>query len=248
MASLNRPLVLALTLDETFAKGERKDLETLLDIMDSSQEDLRLVYMSHETAEVLIRLAAEAELPVPEMFLADTGTTALKGDGTGTIEPLQRNIIQLWPGKDAVTRTLTGVPGVTLKDDDAPCRQAIEFENEEALTATREKVDEIGCHVAMRGSSRVDVLPYGVDMGSSLGRWFVQENISPAHVLAFGESEGDLSLFGRGWRGAVFAHAPEELKREAGQYHNVRVTDSDGPAAVLDVLRYHGWLEMSGVG
>lgn len=247
MASLNRPLVLALTLDETFTAGERKDHDALLDVMDSSQENLRLVYMSHESSETLIQLAAKAELPVPEMFLADTGTTALKGNGEGTIEPLQRNIIQLWPGKEAVTRALKPVSGITLKEDDAPCRQAIEYESEDALQSAREKVDEIGCHVASRGFGRMDILPYGVDMGSSLGRWFVQENISPAHVLAFGESMGDLSLFGRGWRGAVFSHAPDELKAEAGQYHNVRIAAADGPAAILDILRYYGWLEMSGV-
>jgi hydroxymethylpyrimidine pyrophosphatase-like HAD family hydrolase len=247
MATLNRPLVLALTLDETFANADSKDRDALLDVMDSSPDKLRLIYMSHESAQTLIQLAARAELPVPEMFLADTGTTALKGDGAATIEPLQRNIVQLWPGKETVTRLLNPVPGLKLLEDDAPCRQAIEFENDEAQEAARQKIDGIGCHMSLRGGNRADVLPFGVDLGSSLGRWFVQENISPAHALAFGETLGDLSLFGRGWKGAVFAHAPDELKREAGQYHNVQIAKADGPAGVLSVLRFFGWLELSGV-
>jgi hydroxymethylpyrimidine pyrophosphatase-like HAD family hydrolase len=247
MSMLSRPLVLAITLDESFATAAASERERMLGVFDASAEDLKLVYMSHESSGTLIQLAARAELPVPAMFLADSGTTALKGDGTGTIEPLQRNIIQLWPGKDSVTRALKDLPGVKLVDDDAPCRQAIEIESDEAFETARAKADEIGCHLSTRRGTRRDVLPFGVDLGSSLGRWMVQENISPANVLAVGQYVGDASLFGRGWRGALFAQAQDALRAEAGSYHNVYTARTNGPQAVMDGLRYFGWLAMSGV-
>ncbi len=247
MSSISRPLILSTILDESFTESDKNDLSTLLDIFDSSQENLRLVYMSHDNSENLIQLAAKAELPVPEMFLADTGTTALKGDGTGTIEPLQRSIIQLWPGKDAVHKALSELPGVKTLEDDAPCRQSIKIDNEEAVEALKLKIDEIGCQIERIGDHDAAILPYGVDMGSSLGRWFVQENISPSQAISFGVSAADVSLFGRGWRGGIYAGAPESLLKEAGEYHNVHVSKSTGATAVLETLRHFGWLEMTGV-
>jgi hydroxymethylpyrimidine pyrophosphatase-like HAD family hydrolase len=244
-ARLARPLVLAIDLDESFVEVSAPDSRSeLFSLFEQSADDLRLVYMSHESAEKLIQLAAQAELPIPEVFMADSGTTVLKGDGTGTIEPLQRSIIQLWPGKEAVTKALGELDGVSLKSDDAPCRQGIRVESDESLEAVRSKIDEMGCHLEARGEAEWDVLPYGVDKGSTLGRWIVETNISPNSLLAIGEAEGDMCLFGRGWRGAVFAHAPEHLREEANRFHNVYILDEDGPKAVLQALRKHGWLEL----
>jgi hypothetical protein len=237
---LNRPLVLAIDLDETFLTTDASSKQELLDIFDASRQQLHLVYTSHDTAEALIGLAAKAELPVPDVFLSDSGTTALKGDGSGTIDTLQRNIIQLWPGKAAVGRIVESIEGTELLDDDSPCRQAVKYENEEAYEALVKGADQIGCHLVLRRHNRADVLPYGVDKGSSLGRWVVEENHNPMHVLAFGESLGDVSLFGRGWRGVCFPHGPQEMIEEATRFHNVYVAKADGPAGVLDdlFLRY----------
>jgi hydroxymethylpyrimidine pyrophosphatase-like HAD family hydrolase len=242
---LQRPLVLALDLDSSFLEGEESERSDLLDLLDHSREQLHLIYMSHGTAEELIGLAAQATLPVPDIFLADSGTTALKGDGSATVEPLQRNILQLWPGKEVVTRTIKDLEGVEMLEDDAPCRQAVKYENDEAYEALRAKVEGIGCHLQLRRNNRVDLLPYGVDKGSSLGRWIVQKNISPEHVLAYGESLGDVSLFGRGWKGVCFPHGPEEMVAEATRFHNVYVAKHDGPAGVLDGLRHFGWISMA---
>jgi hydroxymethylpyrimidine pyrophosphatase-like HAD family hydrolase len=242
---LIRPLILALDLDETFLEGDAQAKQDLQDLLDSNKEQIRLVYTSHGTAEELIGLAAKAELPVPDVFLSDSGTTALKGDGSGTIDQLQRNIVQLWPGKAAVTRLVDKVEGATLLEDDSPCRQAVQYDTEEALEALRQGADDIGCHLVLRRHNRVDVLPYGVDKGSSLGRWVVEENITPMHVLAFGESLGDVSLFGRGWKGVCFPHGPQEMVAEATRFHNVYVAKFDGPAGVIDGLRHHGWVAVA---
>jgi hydroxymethylpyrimidine pyrophosphatase-like HAD family hydrolase len=239
---LTRPLVLAIDLDETFLQADAASKQELLDLLDGSREQLHLVYTSHDTAEGLIGLAAKAELPVPDVFFSDSGTTALKGDGSGTIDTLQRNIIQLWPGKTAVSRIVDAIEGANLLDDDSPCRQAVHYENEEAYEALVKGADSIGCHLVLRRNNRVDVLPYGVDKGSSLGRWVVEENHNPMNVLAYGESLGDVSLFGRGWRGVCFPHGPEEMIKEATRFHNVYVAKADGPAGVLDGLRHFGWI------
>ena len=243
-ARLTRPLVLALDLDETFAASDTDARNKLFSVFEAHADDVKLVYMSHQSAEKLITLAAEAELPVPEVFMADSGTTVLKGDGTGTIEPLQRNIIQLWPGKESVQRHLEGVEGISLLEDQAPCRQAIKVESAESLETLQEKMNEIGCHFEQRGEGEYHVLPYGVDKGTTLGRYLVEKNVDPESVVAFGEAVGDDCLFGRGWRGAVFGHAAESVREMGERFHNVVVLDTDGAPAVLEALYEHGWLEI----
>jgi hypothetical protein len=120
--SLVRPLVLALDLDSTFVENFPEERQQFIELVTSSKHAARLVYMSHDSAENLIRLAADAGLTVPDMILADSGTTALKGDGTGTVEPLQRSILQLWPGKDAVVRAMKGIEAIWPLEDLALCR------------------------------------------------------------------------------------------------------------------------------
>ena len=244
-AKLARPVMLAIDLDESFTQSDSGMREQLFGLIEESADDVRLVYMSHDSAENLIGLAASAELPVPEVFMADSGTTVLKGDGTGTIEPLQRNIIQLWPGKEAVQKALNEIEGVSILSDDAQCRQAFKAEGEEAIEQVRAKVDSLGCSFEPRGENEYYVMPYGVEKGSTLGRYLVESNIAPTSVLAFGETEGDQCLFGRGWRGAIFSHAPQSLKDTAGRFHNVHVLEESGAIAVLQALRSHGWLEMA---
>lgn len=244
-ATLVRPLVLAVDLDATFAAGDGSNREILFSVLEAHADDVRLIYMSHASAEDLIGVAADAELPVPAVFMADSGTTVLKGDGTGTIEPIQRNIIQLWPGKPAVLKHVAEIDGVSPIDDEAQCRQAVKIDTDEALETLRAKADELGCHLDRRGDGEWNILPYGVDKGTTLGRYVVEENLAPNAVLAIAEHTGDDCLFGRGWRGGVFAHADTELKEFGDRFHNVTVLEKSGAAGVLDALRVQGWLELA---
>lgn len=244
-AALVRPLVLAVDLDETFAAGDGSNRETLFSVLEAHADDVRLIYMSHDSAEKLIGIAADAELPVPAVFMADSGTTVLKGDGTGTIEPIQRNIIQLWPGKETVMKLIEELDGVTAIEDEAPCRQGVKVEGEEPLEALRARVDDVGCQIDRRGDGEWNILPFGVDKGTTLGRYVVEENLAPNSVLAIAEHTGDDCLFGRGWRGGVFAHADTELKEFGDRFHNVTVLEQSGAAGVMDALRAQGWLELA---
>jgi hydroxymethylpyrimidine pyrophosphatase-like HAD family hydrolase len=244
-ARLARPLLLSLDLDETFAASPAEARADLFALFEAHADEVQLVYTSHEPAEKLIEIAASAELPVPAMFMADTGTTVLKGDASGTVEPLQRNIIQLWPGKESVQKALGDASGVSLIDDGALCRQSVKAESEEAMQALQEKVAELGCHYAERGENEYYVLPYGVDKGTTLGRYLVEANVNPNDVLAIGEAEGDDCLFGRGWRGAAFGHAVASVKDIGNRFHNVVVLDESGAPAVLEALRQHNWLELA---
>lgn len=245
MPNLNRPLVLCIELDQSFVDAPTEDREAFLHLCEENHEHLKLVYMSHDNAQNLISRAAQAEMPVPELFLADSGTTLLKGDGTGSVESLQRNIIQLWPGKEQVVKALGAVEGVTVTADDAPCRQGVEVSGEEATEALEAKVGEMGCDLERRGENAFDVLPYGVNKGTTLGRWIVEANVNPNNVLSFGDGMGDENLFGRGWRGAVYAHAPDGLKEEGGRYHNVTLLENSAFKGTMEALRRQGWMEMA---
>ncbi len=244
-AKLSRPLVLAIDLDPTFPQSDPEARADLFALFEAHLDDVRLVYMSNGSADQLIQLAADAELPVPEVFMADAGTTVLKGDGSGAIEPLQRNIIQLWPGNDAVENAIKEIEGLELQPDGALCRETVKANSAEALEALREKAQQLGCHLERCGEDLYFVFPYGVEKGTTLGRFLVEANINPNNVLSIGEVIGDMCLFGRGWRGAVFAHAPAELREDASRFHNVVILEHSGAEGVLEALRAHGWLEMA---
>ena len=243
-ARLVRPLLLSIDLDDTFVESSAEARADLFALFEAHADDVQLVYTSHEPAEKLIEIAARAELPVPAMFMADSGTTVLRGDASGTVEPLQRNIIQLWPGKESVQKAIKAIAGLTLLEDGALCRESVKVEGEEALQTLQEKVQELGCHVDLKAPGEYFVLPYGVDKGTTLGRFLVEKNVNPNDVLAMGEAEGDDCLFGRGWRGAAFGHAVDSVREIGDRFHNVVVLKTSGAEAVLEALRQHNWVEV----
>ena len=57
-ASLVRPLVLAIDLDETFAASDATARDALFSLLETHADDARLIYMSHGSAEHLIGIAA----------------------------------------------------------------------------------------------------------------------------------------------------------------------------------------------
>ena len=158
---------------------------------------------------------------------------------------MQRDIIQLWPGKEAVQKALGEIEGVTLDDDSAPCRQRFEVTGDEVMEQVREKAVVLGCHINMRRENAYDLLPYGIDKGTTLGRYIVEKNINPNSVLAIVEANGDQCLFGRGWRGATFAHAPQHLRDFSDRFHNAMALKESGPKGVLEAIKTHMWIERS---
>jgi hypothetical protein len=137
------------------------------------------------------------------------------------------------------------LPAETVQPVWVSCRALSEQAPGTYKGALKVKADELGCHIDRRGDGEWNILPFGVDKGTTLGRYVVEENLAPNAVIAIAEHTGDDCLFGRGWRGAVFAHADGNLKEFGDRFHNVTVLEKSGAAGVLDALRAQGWLELA---
>ncbi|HEX7117286.1 MAG TPA: HAD-IIB family hydrolase [Longimicrobiales bacterium] len=239
-------MILATDLDGTFAGGTADDRRRLQRAL-AHHADALLIYVTGRSVAAARELMAEAPLPVPDVLIADVGTTVVRGADFAPVESIEREIAARWPGGDVVRARLAGLDLVAEQPIDAPRRVSYWLSAgaamDDALAAVAARLD--GLDVALIGSADtyVDVLPGGVDKGSTLRRVLAWLGRPGRDVVVAGDSLNDLALFETGLRGiAVGNGEPELLRRVAGREH-VYVAAGHGAAGILEGLGHFGCIE-----
>jgi HAD superfamily hydrolase (TIGR01484 family) len=264
--------VLASDLDGTLADGSEQARQELIDWL-QARADARLVYVTGRTPESARRLMERASLPAPDVLIADVGTTVLAGPALEPIEPIEAAIEREWPGTDVVRSRLAPMESLRLQDVDAsrrvswwiePVRQqrgsaddpfAARPPDDASMQADAARIArQVGAEAVDRLASLpvdavvsanvfLDVLPRGVNKGSTLLRvlnWLGAERDS---CVVAGDSLNDLALFTTGLRGIVVGNCePALAERVSGMSHIYRAREA-GADGVLEGLRHHGWLD-----
>ena len=86
----------------------------------------------------------------------------------------------------------------------------------------------------------LDVLPRGVDKGSTLRRVLEWLGVREEACVVAGDSLNDLSLFETGIRGVVVGNCEPALRRSVADLEGVYLAEGEGVAGVLEGLRHHG--------
>lgn len=233
-------LVLATDLDGTFAGGTASDRHRL-------QRELReergalLLYVTGRSVGATRELMAEADLPHPDVLIADVGTTVVRGDDFEPVEAVREFLERRWPGEEAVRGRLEGLSGISPQEVRPPRRVSYWLEAaelEDVLDRVRERVADLDVDVIGSASRYVDVLPGGVNKGSTLLR--VLEWLERPRDLAVvaGDTLNDLALFETGLRGIVVGNAEPHLKRRAGGPDHVYMAEAEGAAGILEGLAH----------
>lgn len=262
--------VLASDLDGTLADGSTAARVELLGRLRSLQ-GARLVYVTGRAPASARDLMERARLPAPDVLIADVGTTVLRGDGFEPVATIEAELARDWPGADTVRARLAALPGLTEQDVDAPRRVSYWIdqvrlqrgEHEDAFAArapddpsfqsgAARAAAAVGAEAAGRlapltvdvlvsANVFLDVLPRGVNKGSTLLRVLAWLGAEPATCVVAGDSLNDLALFETGLRGIVVGNCePALAERVAGSGHVYRARGK-GAAGVLEGLRHHGW-------
>jgi hydroxymethylpyrimidine pyrophosphatase-like HAD family hydrolase len=126
------PLVLATDLDGTFAGGDRAGGQALQQAM-AAHPAATLIYVTGRTVGSARELMAREALPLPNVLIADIGTSAMWGAGPSRIEAVEAEIAARWPGLTAVRAALSRVPGLEPQDIVAPRRASYWIADNRAL-------------------------------------------------------------------------------------------------------------------
>lgn len=88
----------------------------------------------------------------------------------------------------------------------------------------------------------LDVLPRGVNKGSTLRRVLRWLNVDERGCIVAGDSLNDLALFETGLRGIVVGNCEPALRRRVANMKHVYRARGVGAAGVLEGLKHHGYL------
>jgi hydroxymethylpyrimidine pyrophosphatase-like HAD family hydrolase len=191
---------------------------------------------------------AEAHLPGPHLLIGDVGTTVVKGEDFTPL-PVEEALQQCWPGHEAVRGPLQALPELVEQPINAPRRVSYTllpdtgYTLDQALDRARERLQGVGVDVLGSAGVYLDVLPAGVNKGTTLSRVLRWLGRDAADVVVAGDSLNDLGLFQTGMNGVVVGDCEPGLADRTAMMDSVYHATAPGAAGIMEGLRHFGWLE-----
>lgn len=263
-----QPLVLATDLDGTFAGGSRAARAELVHAL-RAHPAATLIYISGRSIPSIRDLAARAELPQPDILVADVGTSVVHGFGPEPVTEIESGIASLWPGAEIVAGRLAAIAGIERQQIDAPRRlsywiaanrdlrrqsegggdfearaaddpslgpQAAAHAHQIGTRATAALAD-LSVDVLVSANVYLDVLPRGVNKGSTLLKVLQLLSVDVAGCVVAGDSLNDRALFEIGAAGIVVGNCEPALREAVAETAGVYFASGAGVDGVLEGLR-----------
>lgn len=239
-------MLLATDLDGTFLAGDPEDRLTLYQTI-AAHPEIRLVYVTGRSLEAVLPLLADPTLPQPDYIIADVGATLVHGDTLQPIQPLQSRIDAFWPGESRVSNALQALP---LERQHVPqSRRCSYFCSPEQASDPHlaELAESLGCDLLYSAERYLDLLPRGVNKGSSLQALAEWLEIDFDQVLAAGDTLNDLSMLNQRFKSVCVGHSEPALLEATGNLSRTLHAQSPGCGGILEAFAHFGFLGEQGI-
>ena len=160
-------MILATDLDGTFLGGKSLHKQQLYRLI-RKDKSICLIFVTGRGLETVIPLLNDPIIPNPDFIICDVGATIVNGHTLEAIEPLQNEIEKNWPGRIKVLECLKDLPGLQYQEVPQQRRCSFYTDDENINENVKNKVAEIDCDVIYSAGKFLDVLPKGVNKGSTL--------------------------------------------------------------------------------
>lgn len=235
-------MLLATDLDGTFLGGSAEDRQTLYQLVSGSQ-DIQLVFVTGRGLEAVMPLLSDPLVPTPDYIICDVGGTVVEGASLQPVQPLQADIDRRWPGELAVAAAVAAFP--ELERQEVPQqRRCSYFCHQDAVTpALVEAARALGCEVMYSASRYLDLLPAGVNKGSTLQALVDQLGIAHDEVLVAGDTLNDLAMFEAGFQGVCVGDSEAALLAATGDLAHVFHAGAAGCGGILQAIIHFSLLQ-----
>ena len=239
-------MLLATDLDGTFLEGELEDRQRLYQLVNAHPE-IRLVFVTGRGLEVVMPVLSDPTIPRPDFIVCDVGATVVDGEHLQPVQPLQSEIDKRWPGEHSVVDVMSVFDGLERQDVPQQRRCSYYCEPGAVTPALRTAVAELGCDLLYSASRYLDILPPGVNKGSTLKKLVQWLGIPPEDVLTAGDTLNDLALFKVGLKGVAVGNAEAGLLDATRDDARVLHAQSAGCGGILEALAHFGYIGDRGV-
>lgn len=234
-------MLLATDLDGTFLAGSADNRLRLYQLV-NSHPDIRLAYVTGRGLESVLPLLSDPTLPVPDYVVCDVGATVVDGVTQQPLQPLQSQIAARWPGDQAVVAALEHIQGIERQDVPQERRCSYFCASDAVTEELRRVVEALDCDLLYSADRYLDVLPRGVNKGSTLRALIAQLGIEEDDVLVAGDTLNDLSMYQQGFKGVCVGQSEKSLLHATQGQARVLHASTPGCGGILEAIEHFGFL------
>ena len=239
-------MLLATDLDGTFLAGHPEHRQRLYQLIGAHPE-IQLVFVTGRGLEVVMPLLSDPSIPVPDYIICDVGGTVVDGRSLQPLQPLQSDIDARWPGERLVAGEMQRFDG--LERQEVPQQRRCSYFCE-ADAVGREIADVaagLGCEVLYSAGRYLDILPRGVNKGSTLTALVKHLGHDPDAVLVAGDTLNDLAMYQHGFAGVCVGESEAALLEATRDRGHVLHARHPGCGGILEAIGHFGFLGPAGV-
>lgn len=230
-------MLLATDLDGTFLGGKSLHKQTLYRLI-RERDDITLVFVTGRGLESVLPILNDPIIPNPDYIICDVGATIVHGHTLEPVEPLQGLIEQKWPGRLRVEETLAHLTDLDYQEVPQQRRCSFFTASETVIENVRGSVAVLECDVIYSAGRFLDVLPQGVNKGSSLQQLISYLGIDETEVLVAGDTLNDLAMYNCGFKGVVVGNAEASLVKAIKGMKQVYYARSAGAGGILEAMSW----------
>ncbi|MEE4660208.1 MAG: glucosylglycerol-phosphate synthase [Halieaceae bacterium] len=228
-------MLLATDLDGTFLGGSAEARFNLYQLI-QSRDDIQLVFVTGRGMENVLPLLADPSIPIPDYVIADVGASVYKGANQVPVLEIQESIDELWPGERVVADALEHISALQRQEVPQERRCSFFCEAHHIDDEVRRIVDELGCDMLFSAGKYFDVLPKGVNKGSTLKRLLEHLNVSHDEVLVAGDTLNDLSMLRLDIPGVCVGESERELLDVTQDLESTYHARSPGAGGIIEAI------------
>jgi hydroxymethylpyrimidine pyrophosphatase-like HAD family hydrolase len=242
----SRPdLVLVTDLDGTLLEGPSRIRRQVYGWLATQRHRVLQVFSTGRDMRSVARLLATESsmgLRSPHVVIGDVGCTVACGT---TLEPLPlalAPIEALWRGRaELLLPLLASIPGVPSQPVSADRRLAYCIDPEALDTARLGALEVHGVDCLVSGNKYLDVLPAGINKGTTLLTLLEWLELGPPLVVTAGDSLNDLAMFETGLQGVMVGNAEPGLLAALPQLPRTFLARGHGCEGILEGLHHFGF-------
>jgi len=229
-------MILATDLDGTFLGGKSLHKQQLYRLV-RKDASIRLVFVTGRGLETVIPLLNDPIIPHPDYIICDVGATVVNGHTLEPIEFLQNEIEKSWPGSLKIQECLKDISELHYQEVPQQRRCSFYIEQEDILDEVRKRAAQIDCDVIYSADKFLDIMPRGVNKGSTLAKLVAHLQVSAADTLVAGDTLNDLSMYQYGFKGVVVGKAEPKLMEATRALPQVYQARLAGAGGILESLK-----------
>ena len=243
-------LVLVTDLDDTLLGGPLAERRAFYGWLERQRHRVLHVFCTGRDLGSIDRLLVQDEglgLRAPHLVIGDVGCTVACGASLELLPSAVDPIQQRWEGKHGPLRALLdGAKGLSPQPISADRRLAYYYDPETFDHGLIAQIEQHGVDCLLSDNQYLDVLPAGVNKGSTLLALLDVLAIEADRVVTAGDSLNDLAMFETGLSGVMVGNAEPDLLAALPRLQGIYLAQGHGCMGIVEGLRHFGFGHLFG--